>query len=93
MQEWVLSIRDQCQAGRGALLLQAGGGVRKSKTGRELDGTEYDAIPARIQLPVLEKGRRLAALAEIEERLTGAKGEASPRLFPVSAADESLLTK
>jgi hypothetical protein len=43
-----------------------GEGVRKSKTGRELDGKKYDGLPGRVELPVLENTRRMAAITEIE---------------------------
>jgi len=42
------------------------GGVRKSKAGRVLDGKTYDDIPSRVERPVLETTRRMAAIAEIE---------------------------
>jgi hypothetical protein len=41
------------------------GGVRKSKAGGELGGKTYDALPGRIELPLMENPRRLAAIAEI----------------------------
>jgi len=50
----------------GAVLLQAVGGVRKSKAGRELDSKTYDGLPSRVELPVLETTKRVAAIAEVE---------------------------
>jgi hypothetical protein len=64
--EWVLSLRDQCDRAGVPFFFKQWGGVRKSKTGRELDGKTYDGLPARVQLPVLETNRRLAAIAEVE---------------------------
>src|SRR5207249_2437674 len=55
------------------------GGVRKGKAGRELDGRTHDGRPPRLELPVLDKDRRLAAIAEIEEQyapLPGSKPQA-----------------
>ena len=42
---WVRSIRDQCDAARVAFFFKQWGGVRKSATGRDLDGRTYDAFP------------------------------------------------
>ena len=43
--EWVLSIRDQCEAAGVDFFFKQWGGVQKSKFGRELDGRTYDAKP------------------------------------------------
>jgi protein gp37 len=44
--EWVLDIRDQCESARVPFFFKQWGGVNKKKTGRELDGVTYDAMPA-----------------------------------------------
>src|SRR5262249_54753669 len=67
--EWVLSIRDQCQRASVPFFFKQWGGVRKAKAGRKLDGTTYDAVPRRLELPVLDNRRRLAAIGEIEALL------------------------
>jgi protein gp37 len=64
--EWVLSIRDQCERAQVPFFFKQWGGVRKSKTGRELDGKTYDTLPGRVDLPVLDDGMRRAAIAEVE---------------------------
>src|SRR5438034_4194559 len=61
--EWVLSIRDQCARHQVPFFFKQWGGVRKSKAGRELDGKTYDAMPSRLELPVLANPLRLAAVA------------------------------
>ena len=43
--EWVLTIRDRCAEAAGPFFFKQWGGVRKSKTGRELDGRFYDEMP------------------------------------------------
>jgi protein gp37 len=43
--EWVESIRDQCKKSDVAFFFKQWGGVIKSRTGRELDGRTYDAMP------------------------------------------------
>ena len=64
--EWVLSLRDQCERAHVLFFFKQWGGVRKSKAGRKLDGKKYDGLPSRVELPVLDNGRRLAAIAETE---------------------------
>jgi protein gp37 len=64
--EWVLSLRDQCERAKIPFFFKQWGGVRKSKTGREIEGRTYDGLPHRVQLPVMEPIRRLAAIAEFE---------------------------
>lgn len=64
--EWVLSLRDQCERAQVPFFFKQWGGVRKSKAGRDLDGKKYDGLPARVELPVLDSGQRLAAIAHIE---------------------------
>lgn len=43
--EWVRSLRDQCADAGVAFFFKQWGGVRKSTTGRELDGRTYDGFP------------------------------------------------
>jgi protein gp37 len=42
---WVRSIRDQCQAAAVPFFFKQWGGVRKSTTGRTLDGRTWDGMP------------------------------------------------
>ncbi|HEX8011181.1 MAG TPA: DUF5131 family protein, partial [Casimicrobiaceae bacterium] len=46
--EWVVSIRDQCKRARVPFFFKQWGGVQKKRTGRELDGSTYDSMPARV---------------------------------------------
>ncbi len=80
--EWVLSLRDQCERANVPFFFKQWGGVRKSKTGRELDGRTYDALPNRVQLPVLEQSRRLAAIAEFEGLMQTAETSSDTLRFP-----------
>ncbi len=84
--EWVLSIRDQCERAQVPFFFKQWGGVRKSKTGRELDGKTYDGVPQREQLPVLEHSRRLAAIAEFERLYQRAETAPEPSLLPEQEA-------
>jgi protein gp37 len=45
--EWVNSILRQCRAAGAAFFFKQWGGVRKDLTGRRLNGTFYDEMPAR----------------------------------------------
>jgi protein gp37 len=42
---WVRAIRDQCRRAHVPFFFKQWGGVRKDRTGRELDGRTYDAMP------------------------------------------------
>jgi hypothetical protein len=48
----VRSIRSQCHNAKVAFFFKQWGGVRKSETGRELDGQPYDEYPNQIIPPV-----------------------------------------
>lgn len=79
---WVLSLRDQCERAQVPFFFKQWGGLRKSKAGRELDGRTYDALPHRVQLPVMTDSRRMAAVAEFERLHAPAKAAPEPSLFP-----------
>jgi len=63
--EWVVSVRDQCRANGTAFFFKQWGGVRKSVTGRKLDGRTYDEFPNRVQYPVLPAGECLSLADKI----------------------------
>jgi protein gp37 len=42
---WVKSLRDQCERAHVAFFFKQWGGVRKHKTGRLLEGMQYDELP------------------------------------------------
>lgn len=44
--EWVVSLREQCEAANIPFFFKQWGGVRKKKAGRELDGRTHDAVPS-----------------------------------------------
>jgi protein gp37 len=46
-EEWVISLREQCQAASIPFFFKQWGGVRKSEKGRILDGRTYDETPER----------------------------------------------
>lgn len=45
LEEWVQSIRRQCESRGVAFFFKQWGGVRKDRTGRTLNGITYDAMP------------------------------------------------
>jgi protein gp37 len=79
--EWVLAIRDQCAAAGVPFFFKQWGGVRKSKAGRHLDGRTYDDLPARTELPVLERSRRLDLLGRVQDLYPSAGLASQPDLF------------
>lgn len=70
MQEgWVLSIRNQCRKQRVAFFFKQWGGVRKSKTGRTLQGKTYDEYPARVQNSIASSESCNAIAARLEAEI------------------------
>ena len=63
---WVLSIRDQCRKAKVPFFFKQWGGVRKSETGRSLDGKTYNEFPQRAEAPVMDHQRRLIAIEKVE---------------------------
>jgi protein gp37 len=63
---WVLSIRDQCNRERVPFFFKQWGGVRKSETGRALNGKTYNEFPARSIAPVPSTEKLLIMLEELE---------------------------
>ncbi len=57
---WVESLRDQCLGAGVPFFFKQWGGVRKGKTGRELDGRTHDERPARSTVPIPPRANRLA---------------------------------
>ena len=46
--EWVTEIRDQCSRAQVPFFFKQWGGVRKERTGRELEGKTWDELPVAI---------------------------------------------
>jgi protein gp37 len=63
---WVRRVREQCDAAGIPFFFKQWGGVRKSKTGRTLDGRTYDAMPPLLKLPVAVAAERARLINEIE---------------------------
>jgi protein gp37 len=67
--EWVASIRDQCKKAEIAFFFKQWGGVRKSLSGRRLEGRTYDEFPRREAHPVASADKCLALISQIESRV------------------------
>jgi protein gp37 len=65
LEDWVLSVRDQCRESHVPFFFKQWGGVRKSKYGRRLKGRTYNEYPPRIPSPIPEKESCLAYAREI----------------------------
>jgi protein gp37 len=64
---WVISIRHQCRTANVPFFFKQWGGVRKSETGRDLDGQTYDEMPCRQPGRVVPEQRvRLALIDDVE---------------------------
>jgi protein gp37 len=55
--DWVRSVRDQCKMAGVPFFFKQWGGVRKKKSGRELDGRTHDDVPHRATGEVLTAGK------------------------------------
>lgn len=66
---WVRSIRAQCRAAGVAFFFKQWGGVRKSTTGRSLDGRTYDEFPDKVRIAVPTSDVRREKLERFEAEL------------------------
>lgn len=74
--EWVRGIRRQCRIARVPFFFKQWGGVRKSATGRELDGRTYDEFP-RSSLSSIPLSRQIRrnAIEQIERQVPTSLGK------------------
>lgn len=63
--EWVRNIRRQCKLQEVAFFFKQWGGVRKARTGRELDGQTYDEFPDIVPNVVPSASRRAGLLEDL----------------------------
>jgi protein gp37 len=71
LRDWVRSIRDQCWRANIPFFFKQWGGVRKSETGRTLDGRTHNEFPDHPESRLLENDRRLVLLRELETECAG----------------------
>ena len=57
-EEWVVSIRQQCRSSGVPFFFKQWGGVRKSETGRKLDGKTFDEMPKRAERRIMSRDER-----------------------------------
>ena len=65
-EQWVLSIRAQCENAGIPFFFKQWGGVRKKEHGRQLLGRTYDDFPQRVSHPILSAKARIRYVSEIE---------------------------
>jgi len=65
-EDWVLSVREQCEAAKVPFFFKQWGGVRKKVAGRKLRGLTHDEFPERVQHPTLPTQVRLRHALEVE---------------------------
>jgi protein gp37 len=70
--EWVIRIREQCQAAKVPFFFKQWGGVRKSATGRELEGRFWDEMPENqaAGIPPLEARKGMLAAYSVTPIVT-----------------------
>ena len=66
---WVESLRDQCASAGVRFFFKQWGGVRKGKTGREIDGRTHDEVPPPSPHPMPDRERRAKLIAEWESKV------------------------
>ena len=66
---WVRNIRTQCRAAGVAFFFKQWGGVRKSETGRSLDGQTYSEFPERVRVEPPALDVRREKLEQLEAAL------------------------
>jgi protein gp37 len=64
-EEWITSLREQCEAAKVPFFFKQWGGVRKSEAGRMLHGRTYDAMPEREVRKVPVHKLRLGMIEEV----------------------------
>jgi len=64
--EWVKSIRDQCRSAQVPFFFKQWGGVRKSETGRHLEGRTYDEFPPKTSADECSDSELLALKEELQ---------------------------
>jgi len=77
-EDWVISLRNQSRKSKTAFFFKQWGGVRKSKTGRSLQGRTYDEFPARVAHPVMNAEICARVANEIESHF-------KPKLISISS--------
>lgn len=65
--EWVVNIQQQCERAEVSFFFKQWGGVRKSLTGRELNGRTYDEQPSITRREVPEVSKRKSLIAEFQK--------------------------
>ena len=73
-EEWVRSLLQQCRAAKVPFFFKQWGGVKKSATGRELDGKTFDEMPERASNPPANAKAR----AKLVDTVNGWNSEDSP---------------
>jgi|SRR5882724_1168257 len=68
-QEWVESIRHQCAESAVPFFFKQWGGVRKGRTGRQLNGRTYDELPPLHPSVVPDSSQRASLIAQVESRV------------------------
>jgi protein gp37 len=76
--EWVRNIRKQCRKSKVPFFFKQWGGVRKSSTGRTLDGRTYDEFPRTSESAVpAKRDKRLGAIEFVQTQSPISLGQLS----------------
>jgi protein gp37 len=85
-EDWVLSLKHQCDNAHVPFFFKQWGGARKKTTGRILQGKTYSSIPTRPQYPVLEREARDRCIVSIMDSLTSRRSVFRPVQIKTAAS-------
>ncbi|HEX4229594.1 MAG TPA: phage Gp37/Gp68 family protein [Bryobacteraceae bacterium] len=76
VRDWVVSVRKQCENANIPFFFKQWGGVRKSASGRDLDGRTYDGFPqiSRNAVPAASARKAMAKQFQTEWQLNPCQG-------------------
>ena len=83
--DWVRSVRDRCAASGVPFFFKEGGGARKGRAGRSLDGRTHAETPPKAPAAVPPDAERRAAIAEVEGRAAAFSPRSGPTPAPSPA--------
>jgi protein gp37 len=66
-ESWVLNVKKNCRRANVPFFFKQWGGVRKSETGRTLQGKTFDEMPERTHNSIPSKPDRLSMIADVTE--------------------------
>jgi protein gp37 len=89
--EWVSSLQKQCKSSGVPFFFKQWGGVRKSESGRALNGRTYDEFPTVLRSATPTRARRLRLLDDLSRLIASSYQTASSFTAKTAAAPAHLV--